>query len=89
MALKKFLGFMVIERGIKANPEKIQVLLQMISPHSPREIQSLTSLITALNHFVSRLTDRCLPFFNAFLEAEKFEWTSECEEAFQIQARGS
>ena len=28
----KFLGFMVSQRGIEANPEKIQAILDMVSP---------------------------------------------------------
>ena len=31
--LGKFLGFMVNQRGIEANPEKIKVLLEMSSPN--------------------------------------------------------
>lgn len=38
IALGKFLGFMVNEGGIEANPEKIQALLEMTSPCSPHEI---------------------------------------------------
>ena len=30
--LGKFIGFMVNERGIEANPEKIQALIDMQSP---------------------------------------------------------
>ena len=37
----KFIGFMVTQRGIKANPEKIQALINMKSPTKPREVQSL------------------------------------------------
>ena len=32
VASEKFLGFMVNQRGIEANPEKIQVLIDMRSP---------------------------------------------------------
>ena len=37
--------------------------------------------IAALNRFVSRATDRCLPFFKTLKQA--FAWTDECEVAFQ------
>ena len=33
----------------------------------------------ALNRFVSRATDKCLPFFKILKKA--FQWTEECEEA--------
>ena len=33
----KFLGFMVNQHGIEANPEKIKVLLEVSSPKKPKE----------------------------------------------------
>ena len=49
----KFLGFMVSQRGIEANPGKIQAILDMGSPRRGKEVQKLTGCIAALNRFVS------------------------------------
>ena len=81
VASGKFLGFMVSHRGIEANPEKIKAILDMKSPQSIKEVQSLTGRVAALNMFVSKATDRCLPFFKVLKKA--FEWTDECQRAFQ------
>ena len=78
---KKFLGFMVSQRGIEANPEKVQAILNMTSPKTVKEVQKLTGRIAALNKFVSRATDKCMPFFKTLKQA--FAWTDECEAAFQ------
>ena len=59
----KFLGFMVNNRGIKANPDKIKAVLDMHPPSNTKEIQRLTGRIAALSHFVSRSSDKCQPFF--------------------------
>ena len=59
----KFLGFMVSHRGIKANPDKIQAILNMEPPRNIKEVQSLTKRVTTFNRFVSKTTDKCLPFF--------------------------
>ena len=59
----KFLGFMVSQRGIKANPKKVKAILDMTSLRSVKEVQRLTGRIVALNRFVFRATDKCLPFF--------------------------
>ena len=72
----KFLGFMVSQRGIKANPDKIRAIVEMAPPKNIKEVQSLNGKITALNKFVSRATDKCLPFFH-MLE-KSFEWMVEC-----------
>ena len=41
VSLGKFLEFMVSNRGIKANPEKIKAILDMKSLQSIKEVQSL------------------------------------------------
>jgi hypothetical protein len=76
----KFLGYMVSSRGIEANPEKIQAVLEMQSPTTTKQLQQLTGRLVALNWFISRSTDKCLPFFKIMRKA--FEWSKECEEAF-------
>ena len=78
-----FLGFMVSQRGIETNPEKIQALLDMDSPRRGKEVQRLTGCIAALNRFVSGSTDKCFPFFNILRGSKEFAWTAECERAFQ------
>ena len=65
----KFLGFMVSHMGIEANPDKIQAILDMKPPQSVKEVQSLTGRVTALNKFVSKATDKCLPFFKVLKKA--------------------
>ena len=76
-----FLGFMVSQRGIEANPEKVRAILDMTSPKTVKEVQKLTRRIATLNKFVSKATDKCLPFFKTLKQA--FAWTDECEKAFQ------
>ena len=53
----KFLGFMVLHRGIEANPDKIQAILDIKPPQSIKKVQSLTGRVAALNKFVSKATD--------------------------------
>ena len=38
MSLEKFLEFMVSQRGIEANLEKIRVILEMTSPKTMKEV---------------------------------------------------
>ena len=66
---RKFLGFMLSQKGIKANPEKVRAILEMSSPKTIREVQSLTGRVATLNRFVSKATDKCLPFFKTLKRA--------------------
>ena len=77
----KFLDFMVSQRGIEANLEKVKAILEMSSPKMIKEVQSLTGKVATLNRFVSKATNKCLPFFKTLKQA--FVWTDECEAAFQ------
>ena len=77
----KFLGFMVSHKGIEANPDKIQAILDMKPPQNVKEVQSLTGRVAALNKFVSKATDKCLPFFRVLKKA--FEWMDDCQRVFQ------
>ena len=77
----KFIGFMVSHRRIEANLEKIQVILNMEPPRNIKEVQSFTGWVAALNKFVSKATNKYLPFFKVLKKA--FEWTDECQKAFQ------
>ena len=77
----KFLGFMVSQRGIKANLEKVKAILDMTLPKIFKEVQKLIRKIATLNRFVSKVTDKCLPFFKTLKQA--FAWTEECEATFQ------
>ena len=72
----KFLGFMVSQRGIEANLDKIRAIMEMAPPRNVKEMQSLNGKIVALNRFVSRATDKCLPFFRTLKKS--FKWTAEC-----------
>ena len=77
----KFLGFMVSQRGIEANLDKIKAILKMQPPKTTKEVQRLTGRVAALNQFMSRSTDKCLPFFKTLKKA--FVWTDKCQQAFE------
>jgi hypothetical protein len=38
--------------------------------------------MAALNHFISRLGEKGLPFFKLLKKSGKFKWTVEADEAF-------
>ena len=66
---RKFLEFMVSQRGIEANLKKVRAILEMSSPKMVKEVQSLTRRVATLNKFISKATDKCLPFFKTLKRA--------------------
>ncbi|XP_022895251.1 uncharacterized protein LOC111409432 [Olea europaea var. sylvestris] len=83
VASGQFLGYIVNQRGIEANPAKVAALLEVRSPQKSKEVLSLNGRIATLNRFISRATDKSLPFFNVLKQGKRFQWTSECQEAFE------
>ena len=77
----KFLGFMVSQRGIEANLDKIRAIMEMKSPKNVKEVQSLNGKVAALNRFVLKAMDKCLPFFRTLKKS--FELMDECQQAFE------
>ena len=55
--------------------------MEMVPAKNMKEVQSLNGKVTALNRFVSRATDKCLPFFHTLKKS--FEWTAEGQQAFE------
>ncbi|XP_010481019.1 PREDICTED: uncharacterized protein LOC104759837 [Camelina sativa] len=78
----EFLGYLVTRRGIEANPKQIKAIIDLPQPKNAREVQRLTGRIAALNRFISRSTDKCLPFYQLLKTKGKFEWTEACHSAF-------
>ena len=72
----KFLIFMVSQRGIEVNPDKIQAIMEITPSKNVKEVQSLNGKVAALNRFVSRAMNKCLPFFRTLKKS--FKWTVEC-----------
>ena len=55
----------------------------MVEPSIKKEVQKLTGRISALNRFISKSTERNLPFFKALKGEHKVEWGPEQSKAFQ------
>ena len=55
----KFLGYMVTHRGIEVNPDQIKAINDLKPPRNSKDVQKLTGMISALNRFISKSTDRC------------------------------
>ena len=72
----KFLGFMISQKGIEVNLEKVWAIMKLWLPRTVKEVQSFNGKIATLNMFLSKATDKCLPFFHTLRKS--FKWTDEC-----------
>ena len=60
----QFLGHVVSKRGIEPNPTQVKSLSSIQEPKTVRDVQSLAGKIAALGRFISKMSDRCKPFFH-------------------------
>ncbi|PKI72509.1 hypothetical protein CRG98_007112 [Punica granatum] len=79
----KFVGFMITQRSIEANPEKVQTILDMASLKTPHDVQKLTCRLAALSKFLVQSGDKYHPFFKALKGARNFKWIGESEATFK------
>ncbi|GKD80734.1 reverse transcriptase domain-containing protein [Tanacetum coccineum] len=81
-----FLGYMITPEGIKPCPSKTEAVLQLPSPRTIKEVQSLNGKLASLNRFLSKLAEKSLPLFKTLKKCIKksdFHWTPEAEHAFK------
>ena len=69
--------------GIKANPEKVEVILKMRSSKNLKDVQSLARKVAALSRFISKSSDKCHPFFELIKKGKRLRWSEEFEITFQ------
>ncbi|VFQ78624.1 unnamed protein product [Cuscuta campestris] len=79
----KFLGYLVSRRGIEPNPEKVKAILDMEAPRSIKEVQCVTRKMAALGRFLSKSSEKSVPFFGTLKKVPKFQWMPECQMAFE------
>ncbi|GJY49562.1 reverse transcriptase domain-containing protein [Tanacetum coccineum] len=89
----KFLGDKVTSEGIRANPDKLKAIMDMPSPKTLKQMQSLSGKLAALNRFLSKSAERSLPFLDTLKKCtnkKDFRWTEAVEAAFlEIKKRVS
>ncbi|GKA25009.1 reverse transcriptase domain-containing protein [Tanacetum coccineum] len=81
----KFLGYVVTYEGIRANPKKTKAVIDMPSPRTLKQMQSLSGKLVALNHFLSKSAKRSLPFLDTLKKCtnkKDFRWIEAAEAEF-------
>jgi len=75
------LGYIVSQRGIEANPEKVSAVARMGPIRDVKGVQKVKGCLAALSRFISRLGEKALPLYRLLKKADRFSWTPEAEKA--------
>jgi ribonuclease HI len=75
------LEYIVSQRGIEPNLEKVTALERMGPIRDLKGVQKVLGCLAALSCFISRLGEKGLPLYRFLKKHEHFSWTAEAQEA--------
>ena len=83
-----FLGHVISAEGVKCDPKKVEAVKNWRQPSTAREVQVFLGTVNYYNRFIKNYSEIARPLYAAGncqkgKKRKKFEWTPECEEAFQ------
>ena len=78
----KLLGFLVSNRGIEANREKIKAITSLAKPARVNVLR-LAGHIAALSRFISRLGEKAIPLYQMMRKTDHFVWSDAANQAFE------
>ncbi|XP_021658430.2 uncharacterized protein LOC110648488 [Hevea brasiliensis] len=81
--LGKLLGFIVSEKGIEIDPDKVKAIQEMPAPQTKKEVRSFLGKLKYISRFISNLTARAEPIFKLLRKNNSATWNDDCQEAFE------
>jgi RNase H-like domain found in reverse transcriptase len=82
----KYLGFILLNKGIRANPEKIEAIKKLTVPKSRKELRSFIGLCSFICGTVNRYSEYMAPLTDLLSMKKQFKWTEAHTDAFkQVQ----
>ncbi|GJY31827.1 reverse transcriptase domain-containing protein [Tanacetum coccineum] len=85
-----FFGYKVDADGLRVCPDKVEAVLNLPSPKCLKDVQKLNGKLASLNGFLSKSSEKSLPFFKTLKKYTKksdFQWTTKAEMAFKQMKR--
>ena len=80
----QYLGHLVSGKGIRPLPEKLDSIKKMPAPTTPKEIKQFLGLVRYYRKFIPRFADIARPMTNLTKQDIPFEWTVQCQAAFEM-----
>ena len=79
----KYLGHFLDPNGITVDPEKIELVKNFPRPKTVKHVQQFLGLANYYKRFCENYSKVAKPLFQLLKKDTKFDWTTECETAFQ------
>ena len=79
----RLLGHIVCKEGLKIDPDKVRVILEMQPSTSVTEVKSFLEHIGYYRRFIKNFAKIAYPLDKLTCKAETFKWDKEQDEAFE------
>ena len=80
----QYLGHIISGEGITPLPEKLESIQKILPPKTPKEVKQFLGLIQYYHKFVPRFSDLAHPLNALTRKNIAFEWTTICQESFEM-----
>ncbi|XP_061979625.1 uncharacterized protein LOC133700079 [Populus nigra] len=77
----KLLGFMVSDRGIEVDPDKVRAIRPMPSPKTEKEVRGFLGRLNYIARFIAQLTTTYEPIFRLLRKKNPGTWNEKLTEA--------
>jgi hypothetical protein len=78
----KLLGFIVSQRGIEVDPDKVKAIQEMPAPRTEKQVRGFLGRLNYISRFISQMTATCGPIFKLLRKDQGVVWTEDCQKAF-------
>jgi len=78
----KLLGFIVSQKGIEVDPEKVKAIIEIPEPRTERHVRGFLGHLNYIARFISQFTAICEPLFKLLRKNQSVRWNEDCQEAF-------
>lgn len=76
-------GIVLVHRisssGIKVDPTKIQVIVNLMPPKTQKEVRSFLGYADCYKRFIENFSKIALPLFKLLAKDIEFQWTTNCQ----------
>ena len=77
------MGFIVSQKGIKVDPDKVKAIQEMPAPRTKNKVRGFLGHFNYISRFISHMTATCEPIFKLLKKDQGCVWTDDCQREFE------
>ena len=77
----KLLGYIISNKSIEVNLEKLQEIMEMLPPRNINQLKSLQGCLQSIRRFISQLVDKAQSFNKNFHKGSTHIWNDDCQQS--------